>query len=132
MASYAICRSSRRSRSCRTWTQRWQLQKVYSETGSVLVDKSPAQRGFLFLAHIVAAGERRTGTMKKALMAGVALLCFSAVYGGEKERPRVWTSGTDLATQCSHIQDQFSTGACTGYVVAAAEIADSGRLKGYR
>jgi hypothetical protein len=70
--------------------------------------------------------------MNKAVMAGLALLFWGVAYAEEKERPRVWTSGTDLSAQCSHVQDQFSTGACTGYVVAAAEIADSGRLKGYR
>jgi hypothetical protein len=70
--------------------------------------------------------------MNKALMGAVALLFAAAVSADDKEPPRVWTSGTDLAAQCSQVLDQFSTGACAGYVVAAAEIADSGRLKGYR
>ncbi len=71
--------------------------------------------------------------MNKAVMAAVVLLAAAAASADEKERaPRVWTSGADLAAECSHVLDQFSIGACTGYVVAAAEIADSGRLKGYR
>ena len=57
---------------------------------------------------------------------------WAGASGDEQKRPRVWTSGSDLVDQCSHVLDQFSTGACVGYVVAAAEIADSGRLKGYR
>ena len=69
--------------------------------------------------------------MNKVVVAAVLLL--SAVAAGEdKDRPRVWTSATDLMAQCSQVSDQFSTGACVGYMVAAAEIADSGRLKGYR
>ena len=70
--------------------------------------------------------------MNKAVMAAVLLLFWALASGDEKERPRVWTSGSDLADQCAHVLDQFSTGACMGYVVAAAEIADSGHLKGYR
>ena len=70
--------------------------------------------------------------MNKAVVAAVLLLFWAGASGDEKERPRVWTSGSDLVDQCSHVLDQFSTGACMGYVVAAAEIAESGRLKGYR
>jgi hypothetical protein len=71
--------------------------------------------------------------MTKAVMAAVVLLFAAAASAEEKERPpRVWTSGTDLAARCSQVLDQFSIGACAGYIVAAAEIADSGRLKGYR
>jgi hypothetical protein len=70
--------------------------------------------------------------MNKAVIAAVVVSFSAATYAEEKQPPRVWTSGTDLAAQCSHVLDQFSTGACAGYVVAAAEIADSGRLQGYR
>ena len=70
--------------------------------------------------------------MNKVVMGAVVLLFAAAASADEKERPRVWTSGTDLAAQCSQVLDQFSTGACAGYIVAAAEIAESGRLKGYR
>jgi hypothetical protein len=70
--------------------------------------------------------------MNKVVM-GTALLFLSVVAAAEdKDHPRAWTSATDLMAQCSQVLDQFSTGACVGYVVAAAEIADSGRLKGYR
>ena len=70
--------------------------------------------------------------MNKPVMAAMALLLSAAASADEKDRPRVWTSGTGLVAQCSQVLDQFSTGACMGYVVAAAEIADSGHLKGYR
>jgi Ssp1 endopeptidase immunity protein Rap1a len=70
--------------------------------------------------------------MNKVVMAAVVLLLSAAAYADQKEHPRVWISGSDLAAQCSQILDQFSIGACAGYVVAAAEIADSGHLKGYR
>jgi hypothetical protein len=71
--------------------------------------------------------------MNKAVMAAGLLLLSAAASGDEKERlPRVWTTGADLVAQCGRVQDQFATGACAGYLVAAAEIADSGRLKGYR
>ena len=70
--------------------------------------------------------------MNKPVMAAMALLFSAAASADEKDRPRGWTSGTELVAQCSQVLDQFSTGACMGYVVAAAEIADSGHLKGYR
>ena len=69
--------------------------------------------------------------MNNAVMAIALLLLSAAASGQEKDGPHVWTSGTDLVAQCGNVQDQFSTGSCMGYVVAAAEIADSGRLKGY-
>jgi len=69
--------------------------------------------------------------MNKALLSVALLLLSVGAWGDDKDQPRVWTSGSDLANQCGHVQDQFATGACVGYVVAAAEIADSGRLKGY-
>jgi len=70
--------------------------------------------------------------MTKALVvAGLWLFSVCALCD-DKDLPRVWTFASDLVNQCGHVQDQFSTGACVGYVVAAAEIADSGRLKGYR
>ena len=70
--------------------------------------------------------------MNKAFMAAMLLLFSAAASADEKDRPRVWTSGTELVAECGQVLDQFSTGACMGYVVAAAEIADSGHLKGYR
>ncbi len=70
--------------------------------------------------------------MNKAVVAAVLLLFSVVASADEKDQPRVWTSGSDLVAICGQVQDQFSTGACVGYVVAAAEIADSGRLKGYR
>jgi Rap1a immunity proteins len=70
--------------------------------------------------------------MNKAVVATALLLFSVGASADEKDQPRVWTSGSDLVAQCGQLQDQFSTGACVGYVVAAAEIADSGRLKGYR
>jgi len=70
--------------------------------------------------------------MNKAVIAVMLLVFSAAARADEKDRPRVWTSASDLVAQCGQVLDQFSTGACTGYVVAAAEIADSGHLKGYR
>jgi len=71
--------------------------------------------------------------MNKAVMAVMLLLFSTAGSADEKDhQPRVWTSGTELMAECSQVLDQFSTGACMGYVVAAAEIADSGHLRGYR
>ena len=70
--------------------------------------------------------------MKNAVMAAALLLLSAVASGEDKDGPHVWTTGKDLVEQCSNVRDQFSTGGCVGYVVAAAEIADSGRLKGYR
>jgi hypothetical protein len=70
--------------------------------------------------------------MRRAVLAVMLLLCSTAASADESGRPRVWTSGTELMALCGQVLDQFSTGACMGYVVAAAEIADSGHLKSYR
>lgn len=69
--------------------------------------------------------------MGKAMTAAMLLLAMQ-MAAADENKPRSWTSGTNLWTECNNIQDQFSTGACLGYVVAAAEIADGGYLKGYR
>ena len=69
--------------------------------------------------------------MGKAMTAAMLLLALQGAAADE-DKPRSWTSGTDLWNECNNVQDQFSTGACLGYVVAAAEIADGGYLKGYR
>ena len=70
--------------------------------------------------------------MRKAVVAVVLLLCSTAAPADENSRSRMWTSAAELMAQCGQVLDQFSTGACMGYLVAAAEIADSGHLKGYR
>jgi Ssp1 endopeptidase immunity protein Rap1a len=69
--------------------------------------------------------------MRKAMTVAMLLLAMLEASADES-KPRSWTSRTNLWTECDNIQDQFSTGACLGYVVAAAEIADGGYLQGHR
>ena len=63
-------------------------------------------------------------------MIAVLLLSHEAA-AKENAKPQSWTSVADLVDQCNTIE-QFSAGACMGYVVAVAEITDSGYLQGYR
>jgi len=70
--------------------------------------------------------------MRATTILAMLLMAMAGAAADEHSKPRGWTSGTDLGVECNNTKDQFSTGACVGYIVAAAEIADSGYLQGYR
>ena len=70
--------------------------------------------------------------IKRIVLAMIAVLLVSHhAMAKENTKPQSWTSVADLVDQCNTIE-QFSAGACMGYVVAVAEITESGYLQGYR
>ena len=74
---------------------------------------------------------RRSNVSLRTIVMTLVVLLLPHAVAADSPKPHTWTSGADLTDRCGTME-QFSAGECAGYVVAVAEITESGYLKGYR